>query len=320
MARPLRIEFEGAWYHVMNRGAGHQNVFISNAQRERFLELLGDFADRFGVETHAYCLMDNHYHLLLHTPLGNLGRGMRHLNGVYTQFFNRNQGRDGALFRGRYKAILVDADEYLLHLTSYIHRNPLEAGVVERLGDYRWSSYPAYIGRTTAPAWLRRDMVYTMLGGKARRYQSFVERGVDEGLAQFYRGRTISPILGGDRFKEAVLERHDQDDPEITDRKRVYKPPSIEKIIAVVTSTLECNQQTIFDSVRGRQNLARMLVAHFAHSAGQLTYREIAEALGMNNYSAVASSIRRLKRLCRGNKKLNKLERALRQQITQDQT
>jgi len=92
MARPLRIEFEDAWYHVMNRGAGRQAVFISDAQCERFLELLGDLADRLRIETHAYCLMDNHHRLLLHTPLGNLGRGMGHLNGVYTQFFNRDQG------------------------------------------------------------------------------------------------------------------------------------------------------------------------------------------------------------------------------------
>jgi REP element-mobilizing transposase RayT len=236
MARPLRIEFEGAWYHVMNRGAGRQDVFASDAQRERFLELLGDLAERFGVETHAYCLMGNHYHLLVQTPLGNLGRGMRHLNGIYTQFFNREQRRDGALFRGRYKAILVDADEYLLHLTSYIHRNPIEAGMVEGLGDYRWSSYPAYIGRTAAPTWLLRDMVYSMLGGKARRYQSFVERGVDEDLAQFYRGGTVPPILGGERFKEEVLERHYEDNPEVTERKRVHEPASIEKIIAAVTS------------------------------------------------------------------------------------
>jgi len=192
--------------------------------------------------------------------------------------------------------------------------------MVERLGDYPWSSYPAYISRTAAPAWLRRDMVYSMLGGKAKRYQSFVESGVDEDLAQFYRGRTIPPILGGERFKETVLERHGQDDPEITERKRVHEPPSMEKIIAVVASALECNQETIFESVRGRQNLARMLVAHFAHSAGQLTYRQIAEALGMNHYSAVASSIRRLERLCRDNKQLKKLERVLRQQMTQGQT
>lgn len=320
MARPLRIEFEGAWYHVMNRGAERQDVFASDAQRERFLELLGDLADGFGVETHAYCLMGNHYHLLVQTPLGNLGRGMRHLNGVYTQFFNRDQRRDGALFRGRYKAILVDADEYLLHLTSYIHRNPIEAGMVERLGDHRWSSYPAYIGRARAKAWLRRDMVYSMLGGKAKRYQSFVESGVDEDLARFYRGNTIPPILGGERFKEAVLERHGHDDPEVTERKRVHEPASIDKIVAVVARALDCNRETIFESVRGRQNLARMLVAHFAHSAGQLTYREIAEMLGMNHYSAVASSIRRLERLRRESKQLNQLEHSLRQQMTQSQT
>src|SRR6056297_699146 len=154
MARPLRIEFEGAWYHVMNRGAARRDVFVSDTQRERFIQLLADLVDRFGIATHAYCLMGNHYHLLLHTPLGNLGRGMRHLNGVYTQFFNRDQGRDGALFRGRYKAILVDADAYLLHLSSYIHRNPLEAGMVECLTNYPWSSYAAYAGQTKPPPWL----------------------------------------------------------------------------------------------------------------------------------------------------------------------
>jgi len=190
--------------------------------------------------------------------------------------------------------------------------------MVERLGDYRWSSYPAYIGRTAAPAWLRRDMVYSMLGGKARRYQSFVERGVDEDLAQFYRGRTIPPILGGERFKEEMLERHGQDDPEITERKRVHEPASIEKIIAAVTSVLDCNQETIFESVRGRQNLARMLVAHFAHSTGQLTYREIAEVLGMNHYSAVASSIRRLGRLRLESKQIHQLERRVHGKITQE--
>lgn len=318
MARPLRIEFEGAWYHVMNRGAARQDVFLSDVQRERFLELLGDLADRFGVETHAYCLMGNHYHLLVHTPLGNLGRGMRHLNGVYTQFFNRDQGRDGALFRGRYKAILVDADAYLLHLSSYIHRNPLEAGMVERLEDYPWSSYSAYIDKTTAAQWLCRDMVYLMLGGKAKRYQSFVAKAIDEDLAQFYRGKSVSPILGDERFKQRVLE-HGCDDPEIAERNRVHEPASLDKIIAVVAMTLDCDQQQIFASVRGQQNLARMLVAYFGHSAGQLTYREIAEALGMNHYSAVASSLRRLERLRRESKQIRKLEQSIWRNVTKRQ-
>ncbi|MDT8410551.1 MAG: transposase [Wenzhouxiangellaceae bacterium] len=317
MARPLRIEFEGAWYHVINRGAARREVFASDLQRRRFLELLGALTDRFRIETHAYCLMDNHYHLLLHTPLGNLGRGMRHLDGVYTQFFNRDQERDGALFRGRYKAILVDADEYLLHLSSYIHRNPLEAGLVDRLEDYAWSSHAAYVGRTAAPPWLRREMVYSMLGGKAKRYQSFAAKGLNKDLAQFYGRKAVFPILGDDNFKQQVLERHGCDDSEITERNRVHEPASLDKIIAVVATTLDCDQQQIYQSIRGRQNLARMLAVHFAHCAGQLTYREIAEALGMNHYSAVASSIRRLERLCRETKQVRQLLQTIRQNIAQ---
>jgi len=320
MARPLRIEFEGAWYHAMNRGAARQAVFVSDGHRDRFLQLLADLLDRFGIEADAYCLMGNHYHLLLHTPLGKLGRGMRHLNGVYTQFFNRDQRRDGVLFRGRYKAILVDPDAYLVHLSSYIHRNPLEAGIVERLRDYPWSSYPVYAGHAKPPGWLRRDMVYSMLGGKAKRYQSFVENGVDEDLAEFYRGKTLSPILGDEAFKQHILEQHGPDDPEVSERKRVNKPVSLNKIIGVVTTILDCNRSEVHQSVRGRQNLARMMAIQFAHRCGQMTYREIATALDMNHYSAVASSMRRLEQSCRENTQVRKLMRALQAEMTQDQT
>jgi len=320
MARPLRIEFDGAWYHVMNRGAGRQDVFASDEHRERFIELLGDLGDQFGIETHAYCLMGNHYHLLLHTPLGNLGRGMRHLNGVYTQFFNRDQTRDGALFRGRYKAILVDADAYLLHLSSYIHRNPLEARMVERLEDYPWSSYAAYVAKTATPPWLHREMVYSMLGGKAKRYQAFVAQGVDEDLAHFYQGNSVSPILGDESFRQRMVDRHGSDDPEIAERNRIREPASLENIIAAVARALDCDQRQIYESVRGRQNLARMLVAHFAHCSGQMAYREIAEALGMNHYSAVASSIRRLKTLCQENKHIRRLEESIRLEMKLNQT
>ena len=112
MARPLRIEFEGAWYHVMNRGAGRHWIFKSDGHKQYFLSLLETVTQRFNVEVHAYCLMDNHYHLMIHTPEGNLQRVMRHINGVYTQYFNRSESRDGPLFRGRYKSILVDAKAY----------------------------------------------------------------------------------------------------------------------------------------------------------------------------------------------------------------
>jgi putative transposase len=122
MSRPLRIEFKNAWYHVMNRGASRGCIFKTDDHRNYFLELLADTSE--------------HYHLMLHTPEGNLQRIMRHLNGVYTQYYNRSEGTDSALFRGRYKAILVDAQTYWLHLSRYVDQNPLEAGIVSDLGEY----------------------------------------------------------------------------------------------------------------------------------------------------------------------------------------
>ncbi len=148
MSRPQRIEFEDAYYHVMNRGARRCDIFDDDIDRRSFLDILGEASQRFSLEVHAYCLMNNHYHLLLKTPRGNLSRIMRHINGVYTQRYNRRRKVDGSLFRGRYKAILVDSDSYLLHLSKYIHLNPLSANMVSSLEEYTWSSYLAYISHS----------------------------------------------------------------------------------------------------------------------------------------------------------------------------
>ena len=135
MPRPLRIEYENAYYHVMNRGRGRQQIFHDEDYYRTFLDTVAEANKRFGAVVHAYCLLGNHYHLLIQTPEGNLDRIMRHINGVYTQRYNRLKRTDGPLFRGRYKAILVDADAYLLQLSRYIHRNPVEMKrpLVERL-------------------------------------------------------------------------------------------------------------------------------------------------------------------------------------------
>jgi REP element-mobilizing transposase RayT len=153
MSRPPRIEYEGAWYHVMNRGARRRQVFRGPAEDRIFLDLLGELHETFGVETHAYCLLGNHYRLLLRTPRGNLGRVMRHLGGLFTQRANRLAGRDGPIFRGRYKAILIEAKAHLAEVGRYIHLNPVMAGLVRRAEAWRWSSYPAYMGRTAANRW-----------------------------------------------------------------------------------------------------------------------------------------------------------------------
>ncbi len=160
----------------MNRGARHQAVFRDDHDRRAFLALLGDAADRFGLETHAYCLMGNHFHLLVRTLEPNLGRAMQHVAGLHARWFNDSHGCDGPLFRGRYTAKLIDTDPYLLQASRYIHRNPVEADLVDRPGDYRWSSHRNYEG-VPCPRWLRCDVILGVMGQPAgrRRYLEYVD-------------------------------------------------------------------------------------------------------------------------------------------------
>src|SRR3989338_951183 len=141
MPSPPRIEFENAWYHVMNRGAGRRAIFPDNSARELFLKLLSDMNAEFRIEIHAYCLMGNHFHLLLRTPHANLNLAMQMLSSVYTRQHNRLSKTDGPLFKGRYKAILIAEETYLAQVSRYIHRNPVEAKLVKHPRDYQWSSY-----------------------------------------------------------------------------------------------------------------------------------------------------------------------------------
>ena len=154
MARPLRIEFPGAVYHVTSRGDRREAIFDDDEDAQGFLAVLGLGLERFGAQVLAYCLMTNHYHLVLVTPAGGLSQLMRHVNGVYTQDFNRRHGLVGHLFQGRFKAILVDTDAYLAAVCRYVELNPVRAGIVAAASDWAWSSYSAHVGAATAPAWL----------------------------------------------------------------------------------------------------------------------------------------------------------------------
>ena len=159
MSRPLRLELAGGLYHVTSRGDGRENIYLDDGDREVWLETFGNVCARFNWVCHAWCQMSNHYHVVVETPEANLAQGMRQLNGVYTQRFNRKHGRVGHVFQGRYKAILVERDSYLLELARYVVLNPLRAGTVARLEDWTWSSYLASCGRTSSPAWLQSDWI-----------------------------------------------------------------------------------------------------------------------------------------------------------------
>lgn len=181
MARPLRLELAGAFYHVTSRGDGREDIYLSDADREAWLAVLGQVCMRFNWVCHAWCQMSNHYHLLIETPQANLAQGMRQLNGVYTQRFNRLHGRVGHVFQGRYKAILVERDSYLLELARYVVLNPLRAGMVKRLEAWPWSSYLATCAQVPAPEWLQTDWILAQFGRQRtraiRKYVAFVHEG-----------------------------------------------------------------------------------------------------------------------------------------------
>ena len=183
MARPLRIEYPGAIYHITSRGNARLPVFEEDHDRRRFLVILKEVVKRYNWLCHAYCLMENHYHLLVETVDGNLSRGMRHLNGVYTQTFNRRHNRVGHVFQGRFKSVLVEQDSYLLELCRYVVLNPVRAGIVKHPGTYKWSSYKYTSGLVKAPPFLKVEWILSCQFGRRPReaqqeYRRFVQAGV----------------------------------------------------------------------------------------------------------------------------------------------
>lgn len=202
MARPLRLELAGALYHVTSRGDGREDIFLSDEDRVAWLETLAQVCTRFNWACHAYCQMTNHYHLLIETPDANLSKGMRQLNGVYTQRFNRSHGRVGHVFQGRYKAILVEKDRYLLELARYVVLNPLRAKRVRRLDQWPWSSFPATCGQAARPEWLQVDFTLSQFASQRARaiakYVAFVHEGAR--LSSVWSQLQGQVYLGSDAF------------------------------------------------------------------------------------------------------------------------
>ncbi|HXV79694.1 MAG TPA: transposase [Candidatus Binatia bacterium] len=232
MARPLRLEFAGAVYHLTSRGNARQKIFFNDGDRELFLDTLAHITFRYGWLCHAYCLMENHYHLLIETPKANLSLGMRQLNGIYTQSFNRRHRRVGHLFQGRFKAILVEKESYLLELCRYIVLNPVRVKGRTSPAAWKWSSYRPTAGLVAVPEFLSTDWLLEQFGQNRRvaqkRYREFVRDGIanrpwDALKAQIY--------LGSDKF----IERHSAQDKQINEIPRVQLQaikPTLERIFA----------------------------------------------------------------------------------------
>ncbi len=288
---------------MANRGAGRLPVFLDDDDRESFLELLGELEERFGVEIHAYSLAGDQYHLLIHTPNGGLGKGMRHLDGVYTQRSNRRHHGDGPLFRGRYKAIVVDPDDHLAAVSRYIHSVPLDVGVAESLKSYRWSSCRAYTKAANAPDWLRTKTVLSVFGQKQRRkrYRAYMKDGLDEETQAFYGAKRMAPVLGGAEFRDKVRKHLGtyQDDREHAALEWLRERPSIKRIVKTTAEAFGVRPEWIYASRRGRgsRNIPRLVAMALCRSPGGHSLREIASAFGIGHYASVSVAANRLKSL-----------------------
>jgi len=266
MARPLRIEFPGALYHVTSRGDRREPIYEDDADRTTFLATLAEVLRRFNWTCYAYCLMTNHYHLVVGTPDGNLSKGMRQLNGMYTQASNRRHHRTGHLFQGRYQAILVDRDAYLLELSRYVVLNPVRARMVKSAGRWPWSSFRATVGEAPSPPWLAVEGVLAQFGNRRaparRRYRKFVEDGL--GGASVWDDLRQQIFLGDERFvtrMQAKLEGT----PDAVNIPRVQRrapPPTLEAL--------------------ARRHRARDAAIVAAYATGAYSYREIAEYFGLH--------------------------------------
>lgn len=280
MSRPLRIEYPGALYHVTARGNARSHIYRDDTDREDFLTTLAGVVKRFGWVCHAYCLMGNHFHLLIETPKPNLSQGMRQLNGVYTQHFNRRHRRAGHLFQGRFKAILAERDSYLLELARYIVLNPVRAKLVKSAAHYPWSSYRATLGTAPVPQGLTVDGILEHFGKTRptarKRYAEFVQAG--QGLASPWDQLQGQVLLGGPAFIRQMTPRlQQQASRENAKRQRLLHRPPLKTLLANPSSKAARNKalaQAHLDYGYTQAEIARTLGLHYATVSRLITAAE----------------------------------------------
>ena len=274
MARPLRIEYEGALYHITSRGNDRERIFFTDADREAFLELLGDALNRFSWVCHGYCLMTNHYHCVVETPHANLSRGMRHINGVFTQRINRLNKRSGHLLQGRFKSILVEKESYLLELVRYVVLNPVRAKIVRSEEDWKWSSYCATAGLVDVPSFLTTEWILSQFDRDQSRAQKAYRRFVQQGRGiEIWTDLRHGYLLGSEAFDEQLepLLGDRRTESEISRTERLVGRPSLDELFVDV-----------------RDKAARNERIHRAMRVHEYTLKDLSLHLGLH-YSTISA-------------------------------
>jgi len=303
VSRPLRIEYPGAFYHVTSRGNERKMVFQSTRDRERYLSYLESAHERYGAVIHVYCLMGNHYHLLLETPRGNLSQIIHHINGAYTTYFNIKRDRSGHLFQGRFKGILVEKDAYCKELSRYIHLNPVRAGMVKSPSEYPWSSYRSFIGKDKKPEWLTTELVLGDFGGEGRKgyrgYREYVERRETKELESPFKRVIASTFLGSEEFINNIrmeyLEKKKVDKRNIPAIKKVLRGPSLEEIEKAVVKVLGSDHTHY-----------KKMCIYLSHQYSGMRLEEIGAHFGMKS-GAISQLSRRFKERIKGDEGLGRI-------------
>jgi putative transposase len=300
MARPNRILFPNAWYHIMNRGAGRQQIFRTDGHRRYFLELLSEVVAEFNLEIHAFCLMSNHYHLLVKTPSPTLSEAMQSLSSNYTRKFNWWTKRDGPLFRSRYKTVVIDADSYLVQVSRYIHRNPVEAKLVSVPAEYPWSSYRYYLHEERCPDWLKTNAVLAKISAAETKcrdeYQRFVENGNIASLKQFYHSSRLPGVLGSKEFRHHVSGLGFSDEI----RHEAHNAnPTVEACIIAASKYYSVPASWVVKGVQGRSNPARTAALWLSVTQTGIALSELA---GYFNVSIPSFRIAASRAVCHMNK------------------
>jgi REP element-mobilizing transposase RayT len=294
MARPLRIEYPGAWYHIMTRGRRKEAIFFDDKDYQLFMTVLGECSKLFSLEVHAYSLMLNHYHLLVHTPKGNLSRAMRHLNGVYTQRINSRHKFEGSLFKGRFKSILVEEDMYFLELLRYIHRNPVKANITKSLDEHKWTSHRAYMRENERPEWLRTESALLKFGkhvNKAKRkLDAFVKNEVPPDLEKLLNRIKWPVLLGGKEFKKKIKDRIQGkkiDIREVPQHKKMRQQYTAEDVRKFIVESLDWDRNFLL-SRRIREHIScKKAFVYVCRECLQITASAIREEFGDISYAAI---------------------------------
>lgn len=310
MARQVRIELEGAYYHVLSRGNNRCDIFKTDTDRTDFLELLSELSERFKIEIHAYVLMNNHYHLLIRTIKPNLSKAMQWFGTAYTRRFNLKNRQSGHVFQGRFRNIIIENDAYLMRLSLYIHRNPLRARMVKRLADYKWSSYQYYAYNKKHPLWLKTGPILSKVSSakdKHRVYRNKAQQYSDESES-VHENLKFGFIYGSQEFTEHIKNTYLSEKPhdELPQLNRILRETDPKTLIDKAAKLLNCDIDYYRESGRltGENRDKRDAIVYLLWATGRYSNQKIGDLMGLT-YSSVSRRIKNAKSFVKSEKENN---------------